>query len=205
MKTRAVVLGSLVALLAVGVACYAGPFGLFSSTKPAPAWRVGPHDVKIKVETSERVNKPTLLVPRTLLVNTAERRAGVLPAPSVVGGVALSAALALGGLWLAGRGRRVAAGVVVLALFGVGAGALFADIPGPFGRRQNNRPPPYFPPPPAPEAVAMPATVTLPQDVRLEVVDSGDTLRLVMPAAPAGPPLPASLGAPRPVGAAPGR
>lgn len=207
MKARTLVLGSLALLLVATVVAFAKPFDFFSTEAKRPAasaWRVGPQDVQIEVLTDPKATKPTLIIPRPLLVTT-QRQARTTPTSPLVAGVALSAAFVVGGLWLAGRRRLRGAAVSALALLALGGGALLADIPNPYGNRPNRdrfdhlRPHPEPKPEPEPEAVALPAQITLPRDVRLEVVESGDRIRLVMPA----PAKPAALDAPRPIATTP--
>jgi hypothetical protein len=157
-----------------------------------------PVDAKLVVEVDEKATQPRLVVPMTLLLKGSGPPAGVIPGvppppgapprkegadagalglPTVVAGLALTAALVSGGLWLIrrGSGRRFL-GVLVLGVLAASATALWADIP-PFRGRPK-------PPPPAPAKtipVALPAGVELSEKITLEFSVAGDTLRLIVP------------------------
>ncbi len=201
MNPRLIAAVAVCVLLAAGVAVYAMPPGLFSPPVRQPAksaWRVGPQDVKLTVVTDPKLKAPRLLIPRSLLVTTTPepKRVGAAGRiPAVMAGLALSSALVVGGLWLAGKGgRRTRAAALVLGVLAViGAGTAWADIPAPWWQPRPPRPgPPFMPPvekPEAPPALKLPANVTLPADIQIEVVDAGEGLRLAIPGAarPAAP------------------
>lgn len=194
---------SLAGVLAVVAVGYAG---LFSDPKPATAWRVGPHDVRLEVVTSPLIDKPVLEVPRSLLVTAQkdDRRGSSAPVPTVVAGVALSAAFVLTGLWFSGRTRwSGTTALLALTLSVVGAGTLLADLPGAHTRRDPRYFLPAPPPAPAPASLPLPARLTLSRDVRLTVVESGETIRLVMPEEKAVPAV--EPPAPRPIATSKGR
>src|SRR5262249_43907767 len=56
-------------LLGLAVAVWAGPFRPLRPA-PTPAWRVGPQDVQLTVESNPNIRQPRLYVPRALLVTT---------------------------------------------------------------------------------------------------------------------------------------
>jgi hypothetical protein len=189
MKPRWIVALAVCAVLVVDVAVYAMPPGLITRPTPPAAWRVGPQNVKLNVVCDPRVKQPHLLIPRSLLVTTEQpRRLGAATlVPTVVTGLALSAALVIGGLWFAGRGNRAAAAVLLVLGVGLlGAGAVLADIayPGEDGRFHRHQPRPPFLPENAPHSITLPADIQLPADILLEVAEEGDSILLTVPAQP---------------------
>jgi hypothetical protein len=146
--------------------------------------------VSLTVEVDDRVKEARLQIPANLLpaAGAAPARgadAGPWHLPTVVAGVALTLALASGGLWLLRRGtaRRVAAGALLLGLFAMGGAALFADIPP--GRGRPKRPP--APPGPLP-TLLLPADVRLAPEIVVEVVEKGDGVKLIVNKAMLGKP-----------------
>jgi hypothetical protein len=164
-------------------------------------------DAKLVVEVDEKARQPRLIVPMTLLLKGSGPPGGVIPGvpppvepiapppppgaparkegadagalglPTVVAGLALTAAFVSGGLWLIrrGSGRRYL-GVLVLGILAASATALWADIP-PFRGRPK-------PPPPAPAKatpIPLPAGIELSEKITLEFSVAGDTLRLIVP------------------------
>jgi hypothetical protein len=96
--------------------------------------------------------------------------------PTVIAGLALTAALVSGGLWLMRRGSsRTLMGILVLGVFAVGAGVLWADIGPGGGRRPRPRPEPRTTP------VTLPAGIQLSDRVVLELAPDGDAVRLIVP------------------------
>jgi hypothetical protein len=139
------------------------------------------------------------MVPRTLLVTTnSDDQHGAAPSSPLVGGLALSAAIIVGGLWVTGRSRRRAGALVALVLLVTGAGAVLADIASPFGSRLGRGRGQRLPigvEEPRLEALPLPASVSLPKNIKMEIVTTGETIRLLIPAKPTG--APAKPGAPR--------
>jgi hypothetical protein len=139
--------------------------------------------VTVTIEIDENAKEPRLLIPRQLVTPRGgvgrprppeEEQADAGPALPrlhlIAAGLALTLAFTSGGLWLVRRGRvsgramMIAAGAVVLA----GAAAVWADVGFPRPPRPN--------PPPAPVA---PTTILLSEPVTVELVNQGDTIRLI--------------------------
>jgi hypothetical protein len=111
--------------------------------------------------------------------------ASALRLPTIMAGLALTAAFASGGLWLVRRGAgRALLGVLVVALFVGGAAILWANARAPF-------PPPVPPGPGAPlpaladlpkgTPIKLPANVELNDKVTIQLLPVGDTIRLIVP------------------------
>ncbi len=138
--------------------------------------------VPVVIEASDTLTEPRLVIPRALLARAKKlpvmRPAAALQdrlwrvgAAMALAGLALTAALSVGGLYLA---RRRGWALLVLMLAGVGcavgAGAAFVGAHPP--------PPPNWPPPPPAEIVFDHAAV--------EVVERGTEVRLLVPRARLG-------------------
>jgi hypothetical protein len=187
MNARWIVILVGCALLA-GCAVF-GPFGPFNHPEPPPALRVGAKDVKLSVVSAPNIKVPHLSIPRSLVSADQPKRAHAASiVPTIVTGLALSAALVVGGLWFAGKTNRAAtAALLLLVVLLLGAGAALADLPRPWW---DNSPRPR-PGPPLPEAngpavlaaeVKLPAKIKLPPDIQLEIVEAGDSIILTVPA-----------------------
>jgi hypothetical protein len=140
-----------------------------------PPLPTGPK-AKFVVLVDDRAGVPHLRIPKALLQGGQpgdKEEAGRFGLPTIFAGLALTAAFVSGGFWLVRRGRgpgRTTAAVgVVLALLALGASAVWADIP---------RPP--RPRPRGPVTLPLPANVTLPDTVVVEIVEKGDTITLVV-------------------------
>jgi hypothetical protein len=138
--------------------------------KPA-APAAGGQSGNLTLAVDDTAKEPRLQIPRKLLGKEATAggsRAEVPPLHRVVAGVALTLALALGGLWLARSRdglsrRRLAAVLVAVALVGAGSAFLWAEpVPEP------------IPPPPA----RSPALLL--DGVRIQIIDKGDDVKLVV-------------------------
>jgi hypothetical protein len=133
----------------------------------------GPHQVKLVLEVDDSVKEPRLQIPRALLrlfpAAQPRRGAGAWHLPTVVAGVALTLAFASGGLWLLRRSPRTAAAALLLALFALGGAALWANAPV----FQNA-------PAQAPDVLQLPTGIRLPGKIVLEVVDGGDSVKLIV-------------------------
>ncbi|HYE13639.1 MAG TPA: hypothetical protein VD968_04260, partial [Pyrinomonadaceae bacterium] len=138
------------------------------------------------IESRPEAREARLRVPRSLLEELAPASSqatggaaifGATPARTVVAGVFLSLSLALAGMLLA-RSRRQAVGrVAVVAIGSLACAAAFA-----VGALAN------VGPPPRPNALdpqtlvkAVSAGATISGDVRVEIVEDGDELKLVVP------------------------
>jgi hypothetical protein len=129
------------------------------------------HAVKLVVVVDDSAKTTRLEVPQGLVLTQAApiRRGDAGPRmPIIVVGVALTASFVSAGLWLSRRGRNMTSLVIALALFALGSGTLVADIARP------------GPPKPAVE-LTLPAGVQLPANIRLQVTDKGDAVRLIVP------------------------
>ena len=172
MKPKLLALVAVVGLLAVAVVWYAGLFAAQPSPSQ-PAWRVGPQAVSLTVVIDPSIDTPRLTIPRSLLVTT-ERKTGVLGIASpVMTGLALSSSLVFGGFWLAGRARRrgvlIAAGA--FAFLVLGTEVLLANMP-------TAKAPPSQP---KTDEVELPASISLPKNIQLVIVETGDSIRLTLP------------------------
>ena len=131
-------------------------------------------ETKFVVIVDERADKPHLQIPKSLLqgnTKTGPGRGRPVRLPTIIAGLALTAAFVSGGFWLVrrgrGPGRTVAAGVVVLSFLALGASAVWADVPRP-------------PRPRGPVTLPLPANVTLPDTVVVDLLDKGDTITLIV-------------------------
>jgi hypothetical protein len=131
-------------------------------------------ETKFVVVVDDRADKPHLQIPKSLLQGTTkpgQEEAGLFGAPTIIAGLALTAAFVSGGFWLVrrgrGPGRTAAAVVVVLSFLALGASAVWADIPRP-------------PRPRGPVVLPLPANVTLPDTVVVDLLDKGDTITLIV-------------------------
>lgn len=158
---------------------------------PQPVLGKGGQEVKLVVQVDDKAKVARLQVPLNLFFGTPNPPAGLVPParrgadagplglPTIIAGLALSLAVASGGLWLARRRwGRPAAMVLVLSLFAAGSAAVWADLgPRPLG------PVPRLAPPvkPALPALKLPAGIELSANVILETVPDGDHLTLIVP------------------------
>jgi hypothetical protein len=140
---------------------------------------------QLTIEARDDVNESRLIIPRKLAgAAGAGPRGdagdqGLPPLNLAMAGIAMSAAVAVGGLWLV-RTRRVSATTAKLAagasvLLGVG-GWVIADVPAP---RPVPRPRPPVVAPPQPPKVELPAAV-LTGPVLIQYVDEGNEIKLVV-------------------------
>jgi hypothetical protein len=135
--------------------------------KPPPdTVKIGAREVKLVVLTDARAKDARLIIPAALLTDSKKRADAGLP--TIMAGLALTAALVSGGLWLARRGsvRKAAAVALVVSLLALG-GSLYADV--------------SVKPPPKPAPVTLPAGVTLSEKLVLEVAEKGDEVQLILP------------------------
>jgi len=143
-------------------------------SRPRPARRVpAPSAVSLQVIPLGKGQGTRIELPRQVLQELgagavqAQPSSGSTPlgAGTVIAGLALSLALALGGLWLARRRPRLAPVVTAGLLLAAGGAGLLA------GRSQANVPPPVRPEPkPGPGQLNLNAQVVL--------VEGGDSVRL---------------------------
>jgi hypothetical protein len=144
--------------------------------RPGPPTRVHPANaVPVVIEVSDTLTEPRLVIPQPLLARAKKfvpERSAALPsaAPTVLAGLALTAALSAAGLCLARRKGRAFLVMLVLGLgcaFGAGRALLRADPP-----------PPNLPPP-------LPLEVQF-DHAAVEVVERGTEVRLLVPRARLG-------------------
>ncbi len=128
---------------------------------------------KFVVLVDERADTPHLQIPKSLLQGgkTGQEESSLFGPPTVIAGLALTAAFVSGGFWLIRRGRgpggAAAAVVLALSLLALGASAVWADIARP-------------PKPRGPVTLPLPANVTLPDTVVVDILDKGDTITLIV-------------------------
>jgi hypothetical protein len=174
---------TLLVLLAVA------PAGSANEAAPPPPKKTAPTatSAPLVIALDDSAREPRLEIPKAILnrfrasaedgADDGTRRVeGVSPLHTIVGGFALSSAMAVGGLWLVrsrarSRGKTVGAVLIAAGFLALGASVLWADIP-PYGR---GRP---VPPPPAPEKIV--AGITLSDKVTVQVVDGGEAIRLIV-------------------------
>ena len=158
---------------------------------PQPVVGRGGREVKLVIQVDDKAKDARLQVPLDLIFGTPNPPAGPAPLPrrgadagplglpTIIAGLALSLAVASGGLWLARRrwGRPTAM-VLVLSLFAAGSAAVWADL-GPRPRGPVPRPAP--PVKPALPALKLPAGIQLSEKVILEIVPQEDHLTLIVP------------------------
>jgi hypothetical protein len=128
---------------------------------------------KLVVEVDANAKEPRLIIPRSLANPPKKANAG-LGLPTIVAGVALTLGIVSAGFWFIrrGAGRSVAAGVVFVALFALGASAVYADLrPGPDPKPRV---------PPAATGIKLPADVSLQEDILIEFTDKGDAIKLIV-------------------------
>ncbi|HEY8504763.1 MAG TPA: hypothetical protein VIL46_09285 [Gemmataceae bacterium] len=178
MRTRLLALSAAAALLTAGRAAA-------DIAPPPPPARSMP----LTIEVDPKATGPKLVIPVRALLQRGGRPepgTGAAPAPAsappgggefgarprshtLIAGVALAAALTLGGLWLVRRdGRGPARGLAALLAAGgvLGAGALlWANAPAP---------PPQPPPPPVQEGELFSGKV------QVQFANQGDAIRLVL-------------------------
>ena len=149
MKPKILASMALFGLLAVAVACYAGPLGLFSPrlarTRHGMARRASDGVAHRRDRPGHRHAAPVRAAFHArhhCRGRTQDRRFGDRLARHDWAGPVV------GGFWLAGRARRrVVLAAAALALFAIGTGVVLADIPSPDGiYRGSPRPPFPFPP-----------------------------------------------------------
>lgn len=150
----------------------------------APGVAFGSRNAEMVVEVDEKAKDTRLVIPSNLLI-IPQPRPGKLGAdaggiPLIVTGLALTCAFVSGGMWLVRRGRgRFLGGLLFVALLTAGTSVVTADLIRPIN-----------PKPPVKEntlPVQLPANIQLTGKVLLEIVPTGDKIRLVVPkgAAPA--------------------
>jgi hypothetical protein len=181
MKPRVPLLLAVLAVVGAAAAVLANQAPPPALLRPQPP----PPTVPVGIVLDDKAREPTLELPRKLVsslraaadgADDGTRRAEAAPVwRTVVGGLALSSALALGGLWLVrsrGRGGPKALALLVAAvgILAVGSSLLWADIP-PFPRGR-----PAGGPPPRP--IVVPG-IPLSEKVTVQVVD-GDAIRLIV-------------------------
>jgi hypothetical protein len=144
----------------------------------------GPKEAPLVIEVNEHTKVPWLQIPRKLLGTppASERKGAALGGdrlPITMAGLALTAAVIAGGLWLVRRGQmRRAAGLGLglgLALCVGGATALWADLPPRPRGRPAERIPPVVPP-----ALVLPAAIQFDKQIVIEIVDKGDAIKLTV-------------------------
>jgi hypothetical protein len=124
-----------------------------------------PADVKFKVEVDEKAKGPVLRVPENLVAPRAGGRPKLADNHLMIAGVALALGLGLGGVWLVRRPGRGTRGLALL----IAAGGVLAVSSVAWANQAAPKPP--VPP-------ALPTAFD--GKVRLEVVEAGDTIRLIV-------------------------
>jgi len=135
---------------------------------PPKTIKVGTRDVKLEVVIDDKAKTARLQIPQGLLTEDKRRSDAGWPLPTIMAGLALTLAFVSGGLWLVRRGpaRKVAAVVLFLSLLAFGTAAVYADL--------------IVRPRPDPKPLTLPAGLTLSDKMVLEVVEKGDTVKLVV-------------------------
>jgi hypothetical protein len=130
---------------------------------------------KLVVEVNDDLKEARLQIPRGLLQGKGDPRktdAGALP--TIVAGLALTLAFASGGFWLMrrGAGRGVTVALLALAVLALGATALWANAPI---TTKDFKEGTYSLP-----AVPLPAGIQLSEKLTIEIVEKGDTVKLLV-------------------------
>lgn len=191
----------MVRILLLGVLLLA-PVAARADIRPGPGPRppvVPPavNRIKVNLVVDERASEARIIIPQAALgqqaapggfggargeADPAEAAPEAIPErraadtlPTVVSGLALTASLSLGGLWLArrhGRGARVLLATAAVGLALAGGAYVWADL-GPFPRG------PVRPPPANDVPALLPALLRL-EGVRVDVVPQGDAVRVIL-------------------------
>jgi hypothetical protein len=130
---------------------------------------------KLVVVIDERVAKPRLIIPKTLM---GEKKSASLDTTTIIAGLALSLAFISGGVWLSRRGkaRSVAAAVLSLSALTFGATTLFAqNINGNYNFNNGGQTRPAIVTP-----VMLPATLVVTEKIQVEYVEQGDEIKLLV-------------------------
>jgi hypothetical protein len=131
----------------------------------------GAREAKIVVEVDEKATQPRLVVPASMIAPAKGKGAGQPGAgaqlPTIMAGLALTAAFLTGGFWLLRKGPdRTLALLLAVSLVVAATSAVQADLP-----RQPRTTP-----------VKLPADVNIKSEkLVLEVVPFGDSIKLIVP------------------------
>jgi hypothetical protein len=135
---------------------------------PGGALMMGAREAKLVVKKDDNAKDARLVIPASLLTANPKPRGFGAVLPTIMVGLALTAAFVSGGFWLVRRNRKVATVALVVSLVVFATAAVQADIaPGP------------RPGPPVP--IAMPANVRHEGKLTLSIVPNGDTIELIVP------------------------
>lgn len=132
---------------------------------PAPA--AGPNVVPVEVEIAGFARQVTVIVPVGLLQQPPRKGADAGPLHPAIIGLALAGAFITGGFWLVRGGRGTRSAVAGLLLLG-------AVVAGSFVQAN-------FAPPPRPIPVALPAGLTIPNQMAIELSPTAKTIKFIVP------------------------
>ena len=137
---------------------------------PAPPVGVGVRGAELIVEIDEAAKGPRLQIPVKLLNAQQRKDAGAGRLPTMIAGLALTCAFVSGGFWLVRRGRaRMLGGLLVgLSMLAVTGSAVMTASEAP---------------PPRTTPVKLPADLEFQGKIVLEIVPTGDKIKLVVPKA----------------------